>query len=162
VASSRRRSASSRAASLFADLVDSTALSARMDREDLRELRLIEVFCGASVVVDHLNARILSGATIDNALVSAYAQVASAMVRVANKLGTQPEGQACARPRHLPGHCARALGPSALSVMTLSVMRISRSTLNQTSLWNETKDQHAGNAGGARASRSCAGTWDSR
>jgi hypothetical protein len=52
------------------------------------ELRLVETFCGSSIVVDHLNTRILAGAEINNALISAYAQAASAMVRIVNKLGT--------------------------------------------------------------------------
>src|SRR4029077_13526232 len=51
------------------------------------ELRLVETFCGSSIVVDHLNTRILAGAEINNALITAYAQAASAMVRIV-KLGT--------------------------------------------------------------------------
>jgi hypothetical protein len=49
------------------------------------EVRLIDAFSGASTLVDHLNARIISGAEIDAATVQMYASSVSAMVRVARR-----------------------------------------------------------------------------
>ena len=53
------------------------------------ELSLVEAFAGATVVTDHLNTRILTGAEIDNISVAMHAQAISAMVRVASRLGLQ-------------------------------------------------------------------------
>jgi hypothetical protein len=53
------------------------------------ELALVEAFAGASVTLNHLNTRILTGAEIDNALITAHAASISAMVRVASRLGLQ-------------------------------------------------------------------------
>jgi hypothetical protein len=52
------------------------------------ELALTEAFTGASVILNDLNTRILTGATIDNAMVAMHAAAISAMVRCASKLGT--------------------------------------------------------------------------
>jgi hypothetical protein len=40
-------------------------------------------------VLQHLNCRIVAGAEINNALIAAYAQITSAMVRLSAKLGTE-------------------------------------------------------------------------
>jgi hypothetical protein len=53
------------------------------------ELALVEAFAGATVTLDHINAKILTGAAIDNAVISMHAQAISAMVRVASRLGLQ-------------------------------------------------------------------------
>jgi hypothetical protein len=65
---------------IHADMGGSDQLSAM-------EQRLIDAFSGASVLVDHLNAKIISGAAIDAATVQMYAASVSAMVRVARRLG---------------------------------------------------------------------------
>jgi hypothetical protein len=65
---------------IHADMGGSDQLSAM-------EVRLIDAFSGASVLVDHLNARIISGTEIDAATVQMYAASVSAMVRVARRLG---------------------------------------------------------------------------
>jgi hypothetical protein len=52
------------------------------------ELALIEGFCGASLVLNDINTRIINGGAIDGPLVSMHAQSISAMVRCAAKLGT--------------------------------------------------------------------------
>ena len=52
------------------------------------EASLVEAFVGAAVVVDHLNAQIMSGAEINSALVAMYAAATSAQVRCGTKLGT--------------------------------------------------------------------------
>ena len=49
----------------------------------------VEAFAGATVTLDHINARILAGAEIDNALVSMHASAISAMVRSASRLGVE-------------------------------------------------------------------------
>jgi hypothetical protein len=59
------------------------------DRLSAIERKLVESFTGASVVLEHLNVKIVSGAAIDNALISAYAQITSAMVRLSAKLGVE-------------------------------------------------------------------------
>jgi hypothetical protein len=58
------------------------------DQVSVMERRLIDAFCGASVVLDHLNAKIITGTEIDAATVAMHAQAISAMVRVARRLGT--------------------------------------------------------------------------
>jgi hypothetical protein len=60
-----------------------------VDRLSAIERKLIESFTGASVVLEHLNTRIIAGTEIDNALISAYAQITSAMVRLSSKLGVE-------------------------------------------------------------------------
>jgi hypothetical protein len=57
------------------------------DELSAMELRLVDAFTGASVLVDHLNAKITSGAEIDSATVQMYAASVSAMVRLARRLG---------------------------------------------------------------------------
>jgi hypothetical protein len=52
------------------------------------EATLVESFAGATVVLDHINAKILTGAEIDSALVAMHAAAISAQVRCAAKLGT--------------------------------------------------------------------------
>jgi hypothetical protein len=51
------------------------------------EASLVESFAGATVVLDHINARILTGAEITPALVAMHAAAISAQVRCAAKLG---------------------------------------------------------------------------
>jgi hypothetical protein len=58
------------------------------DQLSAMECRLIDAFCGASVVLDHLNTKIITGTEIDAATVAMHAQAISAMVRVARRLGT--------------------------------------------------------------------------
>ncbi|MBV8287559.1 MAG: hypothetical protein JOZ35_11615 [Hyphomicrobiales bacterium] len=50
------------------------------------ERALIEAFAGAAVTLHHLNTQLALGQQID---LSQYAQVVSAMVRVASRLGLQ-------------------------------------------------------------------------
>jgi hypothetical protein len=50
------------------------------------QLALIEAFAGAAVTLQHLNTRLALGQEID---LGQYAQVVSAMVRVASRLGLQ-------------------------------------------------------------------------
>lgn len=52
------------------------------------ELVLVEAFTGASVVLNNLNTRILTGAEIDNAMVAMHASASSTLVRCASRLGT--------------------------------------------------------------------------
>jgi hypothetical protein len=51
------------------------------------QLALVEAFAGAAVMIDHLNMQVLTGAEIDSAIVTAHSSVASAMVRLASRLG---------------------------------------------------------------------------
>jgi hypothetical protein len=51
------------------------------------QLGLVEAFAGAAVMIDHLNMQVLNGAAIDSAIVTAHSAVASAMVRLASRLG---------------------------------------------------------------------------
>jgi hypothetical protein len=53
------------------------------------ELALVEAFAGSAVTLNNLNTRILTGAEIDNAMITMHAQAISAMVRVASRLGLQ-------------------------------------------------------------------------
>jgi hypothetical protein len=57
-------------------------------RDDLSaiELQLIEAFCGASILLNHLNTKLIQGEPVEPL---AHAQAASTLVRVANKLGLQ-------------------------------------------------------------------------
>jgi hypothetical protein len=48
------------------------------------ELQLIEAFCGASVMLNHLNAKLVQSESVDPL---EYAQAASTLVRIANRLG---------------------------------------------------------------------------
>jgi hypothetical protein len=48
------------------------------------ELSLVEAFAGASVTLDHINTRLLSGAEVTQVLVGMAAVASSTMVRVAN------------------------------------------------------------------------------
>jgi hypothetical protein len=52
------------------------------------ELALVEAFTGASVVLNDLNTRILTGAAIDTPMVAMHAAAISGMVRCASRLGT--------------------------------------------------------------------------
>jgi hypothetical protein len=52
------------------------------------ETCLVEAFAGSAVALDNLNTKIITGEPITNAMVAMHAQTVSAMVRVANKLGT--------------------------------------------------------------------------
>ena len=78
-------------AKIYDRLVDEIAvdLDGGADRLSAIQRKLIESFAGASIVLEHLNARIIAGAEINNALISAYAQITSAMVRLSAKLGTE-------------------------------------------------------------------------
>jgi hypothetical protein len=59
------------------------------DRLSAIELSLVEAFAGASVTLDHINTRLLSGAEVTQVLVGMAAVASSTMVRVANKLGIE-------------------------------------------------------------------------
>ena len=59
------------------------------DRLSAIQLRLVEAFAGASIALDNINTRILTGAEVDNATVAMHAQSISAMVRVASRLGVE-------------------------------------------------------------------------
>ena len=53
------------------------------------ELSLVEAFAGASVTLDHLNTRLLTGAELTQALVGMAAVASSTMVKVAMRLGIE-------------------------------------------------------------------------
>jgi hypothetical protein len=57
------------------------------DRMSSIEASLVESFAGAATVLEHINAKILTGAEITPALVAMHAAAISAQVRCAAKLG---------------------------------------------------------------------------
>jgi hypothetical protein len=63
------------------------------DRLSAIELALVEAFAGSAVALDSLNTQILVGAEINHAMVAMHAQTVSAMVRVAQKLGTKRQAK---------------------------------------------------------------------
>jgi hypothetical protein len=53
------------------------------------ELSMVEAFAGASIALDSLNTRILTGAEITPAMAAMHASAASTMVRIASRLGIE-------------------------------------------------------------------------
>jgi hypothetical protein len=79
------------------------------DRLSAIQLSLVEAFAGATVTLDHINTRLLTGAEIDSATVAMHAQSISAMVRVASRLGVE--------------RVARDVGPSLGDVLRADTVR---------------------------------------
>jgi hypothetical protein len=59
------------------------------DRLSAIELALAEAFAGATLILNDLNTRVLGGAEVDNAFITAHAASCSAMVRIGGRLGLQ-------------------------------------------------------------------------